>query len=675
MGNMIMKSQKILGVLGMMLLTLSPVTVSAEESETAPTCYDDGTFSPVTSDGSDIFANGTSLIFKDGKMYHDFEPYGEFGSNDKHIYTEPFFDEFSASYDGKNEMSLTYSYLHTGGIDDTKYGDCQITIENTTLRGVYVDDVNNAVVNIKNADVLRNYIENAAGNVSYTIDSNTNVIQEIYMMDVDAGDVDENGGIVQGNLNLTLNHVSSAGAEILASGTVLGDTRITINDSTIKSVNAAHHSGNNAQKGNVYVELKDSTLKSVMGTSSGYSGTPAYINGNVEINVNNCNIELGIYKYTSNIVKSSTQNYENIITGTSTVSIADSSVRDVIDKGGYTNKDSLSKNAQVYFNDTDVTALVCNQANLKGSVTVQELIVNNLKFENNATLISNQKEHQSSCYVLGQLSGVGNLKMNIKDVSQDIYFEGKTPIAQGTKIKLIPVHLEKSGYVPYSKTETLPREVSYSFKKCKNFSGYQKNFTCDNYSVVEKEESGNSIIYLVKKGSTNDKKSVEKLKFSMTSSKTYTGKSIKPSLTVKDGSKKLKNGTDYKVTYKNNKNIGKATVTVTGKGKYSGTKKLTFKILPKKTTISSAKSTKRKTITVKWKKDTKVTGYVIQYSTDKNFKKNVEKITINKNKTTSAKITKLKSNKTYYVRVASYKKVDKKTYTGEYSKVKKVKVK
>lgn len=675
MKNTINKLQKALEIFGILMIILSPVHVLAEEIETAPTCYDDGTFSPVTSDGSDIFANGTSLIFKDGKMYHDFEPYGELGANDKHIYTAPFFDETSAPYDGKNEMDLTYSYLHTGGIDDTEYGDCHITIENTTLRGVYVDDVNNAVVNIKNSDVLRNYIENARGNVSYTIDSNTGVIQEIYMMDVKAGDVDENGGIVQGNLNLTLNHVNSAGTSILASGTVLGDTRITINDSVINSVNAAHNTGNSSQKGNVYVELKDSTLKSVTGTSSGYSGTPAYINGDMEINVNNCNIELGIYKYTSNTIINSTKNYDHIITGASTVSIADSNVRDVIDKGGYTNKDSLSENAQVYINNSDVKALVCNQANLKGNITVQELIVNNLKFENNATLISNQKGHQSSCYVLGQLSGIGNIVLNIKEVPQDIYFEGNMPIAEGTKIKLVPVHWEENSYIPYTKTEDLPREVAYTFKQCDNFSGYQKYFTCDNYLVSEKLEDGYSTIYLVKESEASDEKSVSKLKYSMASSKIYTGKSIKPSLTVKDGSKKLKVNKDYTVSYKNNKNIGTATVIVTGKGDYSGTKKLTFKILPKKTTLSSVKSTKKKTITVKWKRDTKVTGYVIEYSTDKNFKKNVKKVTVNKSKITSTKITRLKSNKTYYVRVASYKKVDKKTYTSKYSEVKKVKVK
>jgi hypothetical protein len=58
---------------------------------------------------------------------------------------------------------------------------------------------------------------------------------------------------------------------------------------------------------------------------------------------------------------------------------------------------------------------------------------------------------------------------------------------------------------------------------------------------------------------------------------TYNGKVRKP--TVKTiGGKTLKYGTDYTVTYKNNKNVGKGTLTIKGKGKYTGTATKTFKI-------------------------------------------------------------------------------------------------
>lgn len=66
-----------------------------------------------------------------------------------------------------------------------------------------------------------------------------------------------------------------------------------------------------------------------------------------------------------------------------------------------------------------------------------------------------------------------------------------------------------------------------------------------------------------------------KLKYTSTS---YTGKAKKPSLTIKDSKGKKIAKKYYTVKYKNNKKRGKATVTVKFKGKYSGTKKLTFKI-------------------------------------------------------------------------------------------------
>ncbi len=60
----------------------------------------------------------------------------------------------------------------------------------------------------------------------------------------------------------------------------------------------------------------------------------------------------------------------------------------------------------------------------------------------------------------------------------------------------------------------------------------------------------------------------------------YDGKEKKPSVTVKLNGKTLKKNTDYKVTYKNNTNIGTATVKVTGIGSYKGSASATFRIVP-----------------------------------------------------------------------------------------------
>ncbi|NTW28210.1 MAG: hypothetical protein HGA39_02450 [Coriobacteriia bacterium] len=58
----------------------------------------------------------------------------------------------------------------------------------------------------------------------------------------------------------------------------------------------------------------------------------------------------------------------------------------------------------------------------------------------------------------------------------------------------------------------------------------------------------------------------------------YTGSAITPSVTLTDGSATLVKDTDYTVTYADNINIGTATVTLAGKGNYTGTKTVTFAI-------------------------------------------------------------------------------------------------
>ncbi len=78
---------------------------------------------------------------------------------------------------------------------------------------------------------------------------------------------------------------------------------------------------------------------------------------------------------------------------------------------------------------------------------------------------------------------------------------------------------------------------------------------------------------------------------------TYDGQAKKPSVTVKDGSTNLVSGTDFTVAYSNNTNAGTATVTVTGKGNYKGTKKLTFTINKANPTLKFANSSVAKKTT------------------------------------------------------------------------------
>ena len=89
------------------------------------------------------------------------------------------------------------------------------------------------------------------------------------------------------------------------------------------------------------------------------------------------------------------------------------------------------------------------------------------------------------------------------------------------------------------------------------------------------------------------------------------------------------------------------------------------------TSISIIKAQDR-AFTVKWKKKTNIAGYQIQYSTNSKFKKGNKTIKIKKAKTVSKKITGLKPSKKYYVRIRTYKIVNKKTYYSSWSKKKNV---
>lgn len=75
-----------------------------------------------------------------------------------------------------------------------------------------------------------------------------------------------------------------------------------------------------------------------------------------------------------------------------------------------------------------------------------------------------------------------------------------------------------------------------------------------------------------------DKKLIAKTKIDKIDNQPYTGKEIKPEVSIKNGKTPLKKGKDYVLEYNNNTEIGKASVTITGMGAYSGTKKVTFNI-------------------------------------------------------------------------------------------------
>lgn len=148
-------------------------------------------------------------------------------------------------------------------------------------------------------------------------------------------------------------------------------------------------------------------------------------------------------------------------------------------------------------------------------------------------------------------------------------------------------------------------------------------------------------------------------------SPTYTGKSVKPNVSIYAGQKKLKQNVDYKLKFADNIDVGYGKILVEGIGKYTGKKSFTFAIKPQKTTIYSISNNKKKSINVSW-------DYVVGAKNYKVFYKTGSKMKSLKTTKTSATIKGLTKNKTYKVYIVSY--YDSKVYSAN-SNTKSIKIK
>ena len=114
-----------------------------------------------------------------------------------------------------------------------------------------------------------------------------------------------------------------------------------------------------------------------------------------------------------------------------------------------------------------------------------------------------------------------------------------------------------------------------------------KEFAPGDYYTEERSET----LYAIwEKANITEKEpiSIATLNIGSLSDAEYTGKAITPEVTVKDGTKTLKQGVDYTVKYTNNINVGKASVTITGIGNYTGNVTKYFNIVKDEPAISNA---------------------------------------------------------------------------------------
>jgi hypothetical protein len=135
----------------------------------------------------------------------------------------------------------------------------------------------------------------------------------------------------------------------------------------------------------------------------------------------------------------------------------------------------------------------------------------------------------------------------------------------------------------------------------------------------------------------------------------------------------MKANVDYVVSYGSNKAIGKGSITITGKGKYYGSKKVSFNIIPRKVSLKSVKI-KNGSAVLKWKSAAaaqKITGYAIEYR----MKNGTWKTKLVKRNARGVTIGKLKKGKTYQFRIRAYKTVGGVKYSSKRSAVKSASVK
>lgn len=151
----------------------------------------------------------------------------------------------------------------------------------------------------------------------------------------------------------------------------------------------------------------------------------------------------------------------------------------------------------------------------------------------------------------------------------------------------------------------------------------------------------------------------------------YDGTAKRPGITLKNGGTALRAGWDYDCTYSSNIYPGKATVVITGKGNYTGTKTSTYTIVLPGTKIKKVSALKNGKVQVKCKKVSAVSGYEVQYSLKKKFSGAKTKTM----RATAKKLKKLKKGKKYYFRIRTFVENNGKKYYSDWSKKKVVKIK
>ena len=287
--------------------------------------------------------------------------------------------------------------------------------------------------------------------------------------------------------------------------------------------------------------------------------------------------------------------------------------------------------------------------------------------------VINATGHKSSGWIVDKAASIGVKGSKHKEctVCKKVLETAEIPALSRISISKASVTLSTSTYAYDGKAKKPGVTVKLNGKTLKNGTDYTVSYS-NNTKV------GTATVKITGKGNYTGsvsktfkiKNNFKKATVSGISTKAFTGKNITQSITVKYNGKTLKKGTDYTVSYSNNKKVGTATVKITGKGSYTGTITKTFKINPAKQEIQKL-TAKSKAFFVDWAQKGSATGYEIQYATNSKFT-SAKKVTITNKKTDTKTVSKLSGKKKYYVRVRSYTTVKGTKYYGAWSASKSV---
>ncbi len=335
-----------------------------------------------------------------------------------------------------------------------------------------------------------------------------------------------------------------------------------------------------------------------------------------------------------------------------------------------TNKiEMLTSNVQLYYNSmTDIS-----KKTYSNGYNVDIVIINNgwpiacmnlqpsdLTFtSSNPSIFTVNSDGLLKCVSTGKATLTAKLKQNPElSVTEEITIRGyiaDTNISFGTQQNYTGKAIKPSVTI---------KDGNKTLKNGTDYTVTYKNNTKVGKATIEIKGQGVYYGSVAKYFNiVSNTKKISSLKIDNISNKAYTGKNISIDVTIKDGKYKLKKGRDYTLAYANNKNTGKATITVTGKGKYTGSVKKYFYIVPKKVGSFKVKSQTTSQITLSWSKATGSSGYeVCTYDSAKKKWKSVGTTT-----KTSYTINKLKAGTNYKYKIRAYKTISGKKYYGQYT--------